>query len=100
MDELQQIRADETLRKIISDLEVDCNSHQGYMLVQNRLMHKERVVLPKGAPLITTLLNEYHNGLVGGHSGVLKTYKRIGANFYWKGMRKEIEQYVAACTTC
>ena len=53
-----------------------------------------------GAPFITILLNEYHNGHVGGHSGVLKTYKRIGADFYWKGMRKEIEQYVAACTTC
>ena len=58
------------------------------------------MALPKGAPIITTLLKEYHNGPVGGHPGVLKAYKRMRADFNWKGMAAEIEQYVAACTTC
>ena len=94
------MRADDTLHKITGDLEMDCNSHPGYALIQNQLMYKGRMVLPKGDPIITTLLKEYHNGPVGGHSRVLKTYKRMRADFYWKGMRAEIEQYLAACTTC
>ena len=33
MDELQQVRANVALRKIIGDLEVDSNSHTGYALM-------------------------------------------------------------------
>ena len=69
------------------------------MLVQTQLLYKGRLVLPKGAPIITTLLKEYHDGPIGGHVGVLKTYKRIHADLYWEGM-KDIENYVAACAIC
>ena len=68
--------------KILLDIERGHGSHLGYMLVQNQLLYKGRVVLPKGAPIITTLLKEYHDGPIGGHEGVLKTYKRMQAELY------------------
>ena len=39
-------------------------------------------------------------GPIGGHSGVLKTYKRMQADLYWEGMKKGIEKYVAMCAIC
>ena len=84
----QQVQKDKSLCKLMSDLERDQDSHLGYTLVQGRLMFKGRLVVPQGASIITTLLKEYHDGPICGHSWVLKTYKRLRAGFYWVGMKK------------
>ena len=96
MEELhQQVRDDKSLRNIILDLERKHDSHSGYKLMQDKLLCEGRSVLPKGSPIIATLLKDYHNGPIGGHSGMLKTYKRMQANLYWEGIKKDIENYVA-----
>lgn len=64
------------------------------------MLYKGRLVLPSSSPLIPTILQEYHNGLVGGHSGFLRTYKRILQEFYWMGMKGDIRKFVAECVVC
>jgi hypothetical protein len=46
------------------------------------------------------LLAEFHSTPMGGHSGFLRTYRRIAANIYWIGMQKTIRDYIRACDTC
>lgn len=41
-----------------------------------------------------------HDSAIGGHSGILRTYKRIAGLVYWEGMRKGIQRYVQACEVC
>ncbi|KAJ7954398.1 Ty3/gypsy retrotransposon protein [Quillaja saponaria] len=36
----------------------------------------------------------------GGHSGVHATLKRLGRNFYWKGMQKEVRNFIRCCEVC
>lgn len=67
---------------------------------QGQLHFKGRLVLPKNSTLIITILNEYHSGLMGDHSGFFKTYKRIKTELYWEGMKKDIQDFVAKCSTC
>ncbi|XP_039032144.1 uncharacterized protein LOC120167102 [Hibiscus syriacus] len=38
--------------------------------------------------------------LMGGHVGITRTFQRSAANFYWKGMRKEVRQFVIECKVC
>ena len=45
-------------------------------------------------------MHEFHSTLQGGHTGVLKTYKRIAEQFYWKGMKQSVEKFVAICLVC
>jgi hypothetical protein len=35
-----------------------------------------------------------------GHFGVKKTEDVLAANFFWPRMRKDVERFVAYCTTC
>ena len=70
---------------------------KGYTVIQGRLYYKGRLVLPSDSVFIPLLLKEYHDSLLGGHSGILKTMKRIRAVFYWQNMRKHIQEYVTAC---
>lgn len=63
-------------------------------------MYKGCLVLPKKSRHTTLIIQECHHGVLGGHSGVLRTYKRIRETFYWPQMRKQISEYVAACAVC
>ncbi|GJW81545.1 retrotransposable element Tf2 [Tanacetum coccineum] len=45
-------------------------------------------------------LQYYHGGAVGGHSGVKVTTHKICLSLYWKGLGKQVKQYVRECLVC
>lgn len=47
--------------------------------------------------MIHLIVAEFHNGT---HEGFLKTFKRINAVFFWKGMQTQILQYIHNCDVC
>nr|GMD47359.1 peroxidase 64 [Ipomoea batatas] len=49
---------------------------------------------------IPRLLEEFHSTPVGGHSRAYRTYRRLAASIYWKGMMKHTQQFVAECLVC
>lgn len=49
--------------------------------------------------MIETILQEFHNGKMVEHGGILKTQIKIGELFFWPGMMTYIWRYVAAFTT-
>lgn len=57
----------------------------------------ENIVKPKERKII---LKDYHDSIFGGHFGSAKTYAKIKRKFYWKGMKKDIEDYVKQCKKC
>lgn len=71
-----------------------------FSLVFNKLMFKGCYVVPKSSEFIPILLKEYHDSLVGGHMGEVKTYLRMAQDWYWNGMRKDVTAYIQRCTTC
>ena len=46
------------------------------------------------------LVEYFHGDAVGGHSGVHVTVKKLGAIFYWKGLKKMVKQWVRDCDVC
>jgi hypothetical protein len=42
-------------------------------------------------------MEQIHGGF---HEGYHKTFQRIRANFYWRGMRKRIKAYIKECKVC
>ncbi|WOH12351.1 hypothetical protein DCAR_0831853 [Daucus carota subsp. sativus] len=63
-------------------------------------MFKGRVVIPKKSAFIPGLLHEYHDSMMGGHAGKLKTYLRLAGDWFWESMRKDVGLYVQKCKTC
>ena len=56
----------------------------------------EALVLPeKQAPVVLELA---HDDL--GHNGTPQTYALVKRMFYWKGLKKSVEDYVRRCLTC
>ena len=46
------------------------------------------------------VISAYHDEPTAGHYGTEKTFARIAQRYYWKGMRKDIENYVRNCLSC
>lgn len=46
------------------------------------------------------ILREYHNGLLGGHTGQKATYAKMSGKFKWKGMQKHVEEFIRNCPQC
>lgn len=70
----EEVGNDVRLAKIRKDIKHGSDESPKYSLQNRNLLYKGRLVLPKDSALIPLLLNEYHNSLVGGHSGFLSTY--------------------------
>jgi len=46
------------------------------------------------------ILYEYHDAPIGGHQGIERTIKRIRLNHNWKGLNKDVENYINKCELC
>ena len=84
-----EVQNDEKLAGILTDLLLGQQIHPGFMVKGGHLLFKGSLVLPKTSTYISALMKEFHDSPIGGHSGYLRTYKRVASLFYWEGMRRE-----------
>ncbi|KAG6400050.1 hypothetical protein SASPL_141538 [Salvia splendens] len=77
-------RSDEYLKAIIESIQRQPDSRPGFRLVGTKLFFHDRITLPAASRWIPELLHEFHDTPSGGHAGVLRTYRRIATNVYWK----------------
>lgn len=72
----------------------------GYQVKGGLLFKDDKLVIPHGTPLTTRLIEQFHSSREGGHEGALKTFKRLSKEVYWKGMRKEVVEFITKCQVC
>ena len=65
---------------------------------QGVLWFKHRLCVPKGEAR-EVLLKEAHDSAYSIHPGTTKMYLDLKIRYWWRGMKKEIAQYVARCDT-
>lgn len=46
------------------------------------------------------LIAEYHNSLIGDHTGIKRCISKICEKYYWKGMKYEIKKYILRYFDC
>ena len=71
-----------------------------FTLSNGLLLYKGHIWIPPTSSFKVLLLKEYHETLIGGHAGIVKTLKRLSANFYWPSMRQDIKQFISECIVC
>ncbi|POM81109.1 Reverse transcriptase [Phytophthora palmivora] len=45
-------------------------------------------------------MHHYHSSLEGDHQGIGRTYHKIIAHFYWRGLYQSVQRYVGQCIDC
>ncbi|KAA0032164.1 transposon Tf2-1 polyprotein isoform X1 [Cucumis melo var. makuwa] len=97
----EEVEKDEKVKKIIANLSKEDEAQTSKFTLKNGHLHyKNRLVISKASSLIPVMLNTFHDSVVGGHSGFLRTYKRLASELYWKGMKSNVKKHCESCITC
>jgi hypothetical protein len=97
---LEEVAADADIQKLVQEVQQNLGAKPGYSVKNGVLFYHDRLVISPKSPSIPLLLEEYHCTPVGGHSGFLRTYRRLADNLYWLGMQRSVRDFVRACDTC
>ena len=84
------------------DAFVDCTvgrTWNKFVINDGLLFRANHLCIPVGSVRLL-LLQEAHGGGLMGHFGVKKTEDVLATYFFWLKMRRDVERFVARCTTC
>ena len=59
-----------------------------------------RIFVPNNAELRTLILGENHSAPWAGHFGAEKTQALVERHWQWKGMARDVREFVRSCTSC
>jgi hypothetical protein len=90
----------ESTTQLIAKLAVDGTSVPHYTWTRRLLRYKGRIWVGKNLALHMKLLTVFHSSVVGGHSGIIVTYRRLKQFFAWDGMKTVVHEFVQACIIC
>lgn len=97
---LEEISKDPYIQQLINKVQETPENNPGFVVKQGVLLYQGRLVISPQSPSIPWLLEEYHSTPSGGHSGFLRTYRRLADSLYWVGMQRSVKDFVRACDVC
>ncbi|GMF43567.1 unnamed protein product [Phytophthora fragariaefolia] len=76
-----------------------------YFLGENRRWGKDRMnetILRLVVPttMVQEVLQSCHDSLEGGHQGIVRTFHRVKADYYWIGLYADVERHARLCPDC
>jgi hypothetical protein len=88
---------DENMWTLIQRLQQDSSASDTFTWKNDSLWYKDHLYLCKNSQLKQKVLLELHTSPVGGHSGFLKTYHRVKKEFFWDGLKTDVQRFVVEC---
>ena len=110
---LAQLEAQPVLKQMIIDAQKNDEELQKKLQMvrdgdKTKLLEKEagslyfqnRLCVPYNKELKQNLLYEPHNTVFTMHPGGNKMYQDLKQFYWWKGMKRDVTEYVSKCFTC
>jgi len=72
----------------------ECTEHDGIIL------YRGKYYVPESDQLWLWLMQEHHDTALAGHPGRAKRLDLLDRQYYWKDMRKHVDQFVWNCHNC
>lgn len=91
---LESYHGDEEATQIISDLTHNPNRSATNQVVNGLLRHLDKLWIRSHGNMRQQLIKTMHASALGGHFGVLATYKRLTLLFYWPSMQSDIQKII------
>ena len=91
---------DQEVCKIIQQLQEDPNSLDKFVWKNYLLWYHDCLYLCKNSQLKQNVHLKLHTSSIGGHSRFLKNYHGIKKDFFWEGLKNDVQNFVSACLVC
>nr|DAD38797.1 TPA_asm: hypothetical protein HUJ06_013119 [Nelumbo nucifera] len=99
-DALSRLPNSELLLMALDTIDTDLYSKLQQAWANDPLRRNGKLVVGDFPALKQLFLQWMHDSPLGGHSGRDATLKRLKSLFYWKGMNRDVQQYIRVCQTC
>ena len=86
---------DEEVWTLIHKLQQDHSASDTFSYKNDSLWYKDCLYLCKNSHVKKKVVLKLHTSPLGGHSGFLKTYHRVKKEFFWDGLKSDIQKFVA-----
>ncbi|MCH81120.1 transposon Tf2-1 polyprotein [Trifolium medium] len=96
----EQLLDDPEFQQLLEKIMATPDEYKEFEILNGLIFFKGKLFIPSASPLKQTLLEEFHSSIIGGHSGIHRTYGRLHENVFWHGMRGDVAQFVKSCITC
>jgi hypothetical protein len=99
---LESIKGQYALDDDFKDVLLNCKEGRTwnkYVLNDGYLFRANRLCIPVGSVRLF-FLQEAHGGGLMGHFGAKKTEAVLSTHFFWPHLIRDVERFVARCTTC
>ena len=64
------------------------------------LTYKCRIYIPNVAGLRRVVMDEIHQAPYSSHPGYQKTIATARKQYFWPGMKKDMDEYISRCMKC
>ncbi|KAJ0578410.1 putative nucleotidyltransferase, Ribonuclease H [Helianthus annuus] len=91
--------ADLALKQVLEELK-NGKIHPKYSWNGQVLFLKGKVAVGKDEKLQWDIISLCHDSVMGGHSGIHATVQRVRSMFAWKGLHKQVRNFIRQCTIC
>jgi hypothetical protein len=85
---------------LIAKLSLDPTAAPHFILKEGILRYKGRIWLGDDPELKNKVLSTLHTSTIGGHSGILATYRQVKSLFAWPKLKQFIQEFVQQCQVC
>ena len=85
---------------LIQNLQQDPSKSDIFSWNTDSLWYKGRLYICKNSQLNQNILFELHTSPLGGHSGFLNTYHKVRKEFFWDGLKFDIQKFAEECLVC
>lgn len=90
---------DDGLQAVLQSIQARTAS-SNFSFTDNQLRKKGKLMVGSNEALRKKIIGLVHNSVEGGHSGVAVTTHKISSMFYWKGLRRQVRDYIRRCSIC
>jgi hypothetical protein len=94
---LQSYEQDEYAQDLITKMTLDSFAVPHFTLQHGLLRYKNMIWIGSDSALHSELMSAFQASAVGGHSGVMVTYRRMKQCIAWKGMELVVKSFINAC---
>ena len=94
---LNSYATDTHAQTLLAQLAISSPDTKGYALEEGLICYKGWLWIGHNSALQTKVISVMHSSAVGGHSGIHATYQRVKQQFYWAGIKQQVEEWVKQC---
>ena len=77
------------------------NANSSYRLWRELVVDsQDRIMVPADPDIRTLLIAEAHDSPMAGYFGMDRTMELLQRKWCWKGMQRDVREYVKSCTSC